>query len=76
MAGAGSLGWPLVAERVRMMDAADYLLWSLLATSGATGSAQLFMAAERHEAVAQARLAAMAFCLWSALAAVCFWGAA
>jgi hypothetical protein len=76
VAGAGSLGWPLVAERVRMMDAADYLLWSLLATSGATGSAQLFMAAERHGAVAQARLAAMAFCLWSALAAVCFWGAA
>lgn len=59
-----------------MMDAADYLLWSLLATSGATGSAQLFMAAERHGAVAQAWLAAMAFCLWSALAAVCFWGSA
>ena len=76
MAGAGSLGWPLVAERVRMMDAADYVLWSLLATLGATGSAQLFMAAERHGAVAQARLAATAFCLWSALAAVCFWGAA
>jgi hypothetical protein len=59
-----------------MMDAADYLLWSLLATLGATGSAQLFMAAERHGAVAQARLAAMAFCQWSALSAVCFWGAA
>ena len=59
-----------------MMDAADYLLWSLLATLGATGSAQLFMAAERHGAVAQAWLAAVAFFLWSALAAVYYWGAA
>jgi hypothetical protein len=66
----------LVAEGVRVMSAADYLVWSLLATLGATGSAQLFMAAERHGAVAQAWLAAMTFCLWSALAAVCFWGAA
>lgn len=57
------------------MSAADYLLWSLLATLGATGSAQLFVAAERYGAVAQAWLAAMAFCLWSALAAVCLWGA-
>jgi hypothetical protein len=59
-----------------MMDAADYLAWSLLATLGAIGSAQLFMATERHGTVAQARLAAMAFCLRSALAAVCFWGSA
>jgi hypothetical protein len=58
------------------MGAADYLVWSLLAALGATGSAQLFMAAERHEAVAQAWLAAVAFFLWSALAAVCYWGAA
>ena len=57
-----------------MMAAADYLAWSLLATLGATGSAQLFMAAERHGAVAQAWLAAMAFCLWSTLAVICFWG--
>jgi hypothetical protein len=33
------------------------------------------VAAERHGAVAQAWLAAMAFGLWSALAAVCFRGA-
>ncbi len=57
------------------MSAADFLTWSLLAALGATGSAQLFMAAERHGALAQAWLAAVAFFLWSALAAVCFWGA-
>ncbi len=66
----------MVVEGARVMGAADYLAWSLLATLGATGSAQLFMAAERHGAVAQAWLVAMAFCLWSALAAVCFWGSA
>ena len=38
------------------MGAADYLAWSLLAALGATGSAQLFMAAERHGALAQAWL--------------------
>jgi hypothetical protein len=65
-----------VAERVRMMETADYLVWSLLATLGATGSAQLFMAAERHGVVAQAWLAALSFLMWSTLAAVCFWGAA
>jgi hypothetical protein len=64
-----------VAERVRGMSAADYFVWSLLAALGAIGSAQLFMAAERYGAVAQAWFAAMAFFLWSALAAVCFWGA-
>jgi hypothetical protein len=66
----------LVAEGVRVMGAADYLIWSFLAASCAAGSAQLFMAAERRGAVAQAWLAAMAFFLWSALAAVCFRGAA
>lgn len=58
-----------------MMGAADYLAWSLLAALGATGSAQLFIAAKSHEAVAQAWLAAVALMLWSALAAVCFRGA-
>jgi hypothetical protein len=58
-----------------LMGSADYLAWSLLAALGATGSAQLFIAAESHEAVAQAWLAAVAFMLWSALAAVCFRGA-
>lgn len=57
-----------------MMSAADYFVWSLLAASGAIGSARLFMAAERYGALAQAWLAAIAFFLWSALAAVCFWG--
>jgi hypothetical protein len=75
VAGARPLGSPLVAESVGMMSTAEHIVWSLLATLGATGSAQLFMAAERHGAVAQAWLAAMAFCLWSTLAAVCFWGA-
>ena len=58
------------------MSATDYLTWALLAALCAAGSGQLFVAAERHEAVAQAWLAATAFFLWSALAAVCFWGAA
>jgi hypothetical protein len=57
------------------MGAADYLTWSVLAAMCAAGSGQLFVAAEHHGAVAQAWLAATAFFLWSALAAVCFWGA-
>ena len=61
-----------MAEGVRVISAADYLAWSLLAALGATGSAQLFMAAERQDAVAQSWLAAVAFFLWSALAALCF----
>jgi hypothetical protein len=47
----------------------------VLAVGCAAGSGQLFVAAERHGAAAQAWLAAMAFGLWSALAAVCLWGA-
>jgi hypothetical protein len=58
------------------MGAADYLAWSLLAALCAAGSVQLFVAAERHGALAQAWLAALAFGLWSTLTAVCFWGAA
>jgi hypothetical protein len=57
------------------MGAADYLAWSALAALGAAGSGQIFLTAERYGAVAQAWLAAMAFWVWSALAAVCFWGA-
>jgi hypothetical protein len=76
MAGARPLGSPLVEEGPQVMSAVDYLTWSLLAASCAAGSAHLFVAAERHGAVAQAWLAALAFCLWSALATVCFWGAA
>ncbi len=57
------------------MSATDYLTWALLATLCAAGSGQLLVAAERHGALAQAWLAATAFFLWSALTAVCFWGA-
>jgi hypothetical protein len=66
----------VVAEGVRNMSAADYLTWSLLAALCAAVSGQLCMAAERRGALAQAWLGAIAFGLWSALAAVCFWGAA
>jgi hypothetical protein len=65
----------VVEEGVRRMSAADYLAWSLLAALGAAESGHLFVAAERYGALAQAWLGAMAFFLWSALAAVCFWGA-
>jgi hypothetical protein len=57
------------------MCAADYLAWSLLAALCAAESGQLFVAAERHGAVAQAWLSAITCVLWSALAAVCLWGA-
>ena len=75
MARARPLVSPLVEGVARLMGAADYLTWSLLAALCAAGSGQLFVAAERHGALAQAWLAALAFGLWSALAAVCFWGA-
>jgi hypothetical protein len=65
----------VVAESVQVMSAGDYLIFSVLAFGCAVGSGQLLVAAERHGALAQAWLAAMAFGLWSALAAVCFWGA-
>jgi hypothetical protein len=66
----------LPVENVRVMSAADYLTWALLAALCAAGSGRLFVDAERHGAVAQAWLVAVAFGLWSALAAVCSWGAA
>jgi hypothetical protein len=56
------------------MSAADYLAWFVLAAMCAAGSGRLFLAAESSGAVAQAWLSAIAFGLWSALAAVCFWG--
>jgi hypothetical protein len=54
------------------------MIWSVLAAVGAFSSAMMLVAAERHGAHAQAWLAASAFGLWSALAAVCFffWEAA
>ena len=57
------------------MNAQHYLIFAVLAVGCAAGSGQLLLAAERHGALAQAWLAAMAFFLWSALAAVCLWGA-
>ena len=57
------------------MSAGEYLIFSVLAVSCALGSGQLLVAAERQGALTQAWLAAVAFGLWSALAAVCFWGA-
>jgi hypothetical protein len=65
----------VVEEGVRRVSAGDYLIFSVLAFGCAVGSGQLLVAAERHGALAQAWLAAMAFFLWSALAAVCLWGA-
>jgi hypothetical protein len=57
------------------MSAGEYLLFSVLAVSCVAGGGQLFVAAERHGGLTQAWLAAIAFSLWSALAAVYFWGA-
>jgi hypothetical protein len=55
------------------VSAVDYLMiWSVLAAVGALSSAMMLVAAERHGAHAQAWLAASAFGLWSAVAAVCF----
>jgi hypothetical protein len=54
------------------MSAEEYLIFSVLAVGCAAGSGQLFVTAERHGVLAQAWLAAVAFGLWSALAAVCF----
>ena len=51
----------------------DYLMiWSWLAAVGAFSSAMMLVTAERHGARAQAWLAACAFGLWSAVAAVCY----
>ena len=65
----------MVEESVRVMSAGEYLNFSVLAVGCAAGSGQLFVAAERHGAAAQAWLSAITFGRWSALAAVCFWGA-
>jgi hypothetical protein len=60
------------------VSAAGYpTIWSVLAAVGSLSSAMMLLAAERHGAHAQAWLAASAFGLWSAVAAVCFfWEAA
>jgi hypothetical protein len=57
------------------MSKGEYLIFSVLGVSCVAGSGQLLVTAERHGALAQAWRAAMAFGLWSALAAVCFWEA-
>jgi hypothetical protein len=56
----------------------DPTIWSVLAAVGAFSSAMMLVAAEHHGAHAQAWLAASAFGLCSAVAAVCFffWEAA
>jgi hypothetical protein len=55
------------------VSAEDYLMtWSVLAAVGAFSSAMMLVAAERRGVHAQAWLAASAFGLWSAAAAVCF----
>jgi hypothetical protein len=61
-----------LVEDLRGMSAEEYLIFSVLAVGCAAGSGQLFVTAERHGVLAQAWLAAVAFGLWSALAAVCF----
>ncbi len=66
----------MVAEATGRMGAVDYLTWSVLATVGAFGSTMMLVVAERCAACVQARLAASAFGLWSAMAAVCIWEAA
>jgi hypothetical protein len=58
------------------MSAVDYLTWSVLAMVVAFGSTMMLQVAERRAAYVQACLAASAFGLWSAVAAVCFWEAA
>lgn len=57
------------------MRPAEYLTWSLLSGCGALASGQILLAAEHYGNRAQAWLSGTAFGLWSALAAVCFWGA-
>jgi hypothetical protein len=58
------------------MGTVDYLTWSVLAMLGAFGSTMMLVVAERRAAYVQAYLAASAFGLWSAVAALCFWEAA
>jgi hypothetical protein len=60
-----------------MSAVVDYLAWSVGAVVCASVSARMLVVAERRCAHTQAWLAASAFGLWSALAAVCFlWGEA
>ena len=54
---------------------AAYPLWSVLAVVGAAVSGRMLFAAEREGLASQAWLAALCFGLWSALAALYFWGA-
>jgi hypothetical protein len=54
---------------------AAYLLWSVLAALCAVVSGRMLVVAEREGLISQAWLAAVCFGLWSALAALYFWGA-
>jgi hypothetical protein len=53
-----------------------YPLWFALAVCCAAVSSRMLVAAEREGLTSQAWLAAVCFGLWTALAAVSFWGAA
>jgi hypothetical protein len=57
------------------VTAGAYPLWSVLAILCAAVSGRMLVAAEREGLSSQAWLAAICFGLWSALAAVYFWGA-
>jgi hypothetical protein len=55
---------------------AAYPLWFALAVGCSAVSGRMLMAAEREGLRSQGWLAAVCFGLWSALAAVSFWGLA
>jgi hypothetical protein len=54
---------------------AAYPLLSMLAAVCAAVCGRMLVAAEREGLISQAWLAAVCFALWSALAALYFWGA-
>jgi hypothetical protein len=67
-----------VAEDVRGVSPgvaqAAYPLWFVLAILCAAVSGRMLVAAEREGLISRAWLAAVCFGLWSALAALYFWG--
>jgi hypothetical protein len=69
----------MVEEGVRGMSVgatqAAYPLLSMLAAVCAAVCGRMLVAAEREGLISQAWLAAVCFALWSALAALYFWGA-
>jgi hypothetical protein len=54
---------------------AAYPLWAVLSVVCAAVCSRMLVAAERKGLTSQAWLAAVCFGLWSALAALYFWGA-